>query len=369
MNPNAVVSTVIRFEPPLEHPPAQMLRGREALWVELKQGRRARLEPEDPRSVGFAQVLDGLSRQRRPVYLEIDPETSAITMLLIPYVTQVLSVQPIHEGLGVELARSHALHVLRRSEPEDFAELEEQMRGAMDAGTTVVVTEDEAHNIIDIRSLEPGPGGPSLPKAEIPPPNDSIRDLLHWILRWLRRWFQCASPTKAQQVFNAMNTRTCDLLTAVPCIPFLYPDDGGFARAHEMCRLMFEMGLEPGKVWIKGDLHVTTKDNPYGEVFWGWHVAPTLCVGGPGPFQTQDMVIDPSLFTTPVTKAEWKLRLGDPGATMIDSDASPYLHTLVWSSNGTDPDYVDTDIDLAYFRLKLLNRSVQWGFPPYANCP
>ena len=36
-------------------------------------------------------------------------------------------------------------------------------------------------------------------------------------------------------------------------------------------------------------------------MYWGWHVAPTLCVRGPGFFQHQDMVIDPSLFTTPVS--------------------------------------------------------------------
>jgi hypothetical protein len=37
-----------------------------------------RLDPANERSAGFAQVLDGLSKQSLPVYLEIDPATNAI---------------------------------------------------------------------------------------------------------------------------------------------------------------------------------------------------------------------------------------------------------------------------------------------------
>lgn len=130
-----------------------------------------------------------------------------------------------------------------------------------------------------------------------------------------------------------------------------------------MCRLMINMGLKPKKVWIQGGLQVSTKNNPNCSVWWGWHVGPTLCVRGPGFFQTRDMVIDPSLFTTPVTKAGWKGVQGDPNATLTDSDASNFL----WG--GTDPTYVQTNQVLANYRLQLKNRSIQHGPPPYANCP
>jgi hypothetical protein len=172
--------------------------------------------------------------------------------------------------------------------------------------------------------------------------------------------------TKAQKVFDAMNATSCDPLTVpVPCIPFLYPDDGCWARAHEMCRLMINMGLSPKKVWIKGDLYVSTKNNPNCHVSWGWHVAPTLCVRGPRMFQTQRMVIDPSLFTTPISKATWKGKQGDPNATLTDSDASIYY---LWG-NVTDPTYTETNKFLAIYRLQLKNRVIKYGPPPYANCP
>ena len=367
-NPNAIVSSIIRFERPLERTPAEMLRAERGLSIELEGGRRVRLDPDNPHSAGFIQILDGLSKQRLPVYLEIDPETSAITRLLIPLVTRIVGMRPIDEGvLGVELAFSHARHVLRHGQM-DFAVLEQQIQEALRSGKPVIVTEDDAHNIIDIRFFMPPPDGPDVPIPPFPPVEPPIEK---WPPRWLKDlldriwfwpwwpwwWFRCMSMTKAQQVFDAMNATSCNPLTVpAPCIPFLYPDDGCWARAHEMCRLMINMGLSPKKVWIDGNLYVNTKNNPNCHVWWGWHVAPTLCVRGPGIFQTQRMVIDPSLFTTPVSKATWKGVQGDPAAILTDSDASQY-----WPSGGTDPTYSDTNMRLAYYRLQLQNRAIQHG--------
>ena len=371
-SPNAVVSTVVRLEPPLDKPPEELLRAEGGLTVELEGERRVRLDPDDPRSAGFARLLDELSRQRLPVYLEVAPQTSMLTRVLIPHVTRVIGIHPIDEGvLGVELEGSHARHVLRRGAP-DYDELERLLRQALDSGDPIVLSENDAHEIIDVRAYIPGPEGPPLPlpKPGFPRP----RPWYLWWIWWLRRlwywpwwpwwWFRCLSGAKAQQIFDAMNATSCNPLTVPPpCIPFLYPDDGCWARAHEMCRLMIAAGRSPRKVWIQGSLHVSTKNNPNCGVWWGWHVAPTLCVRGPKFFQTQRMVIDPSLFTTPVSKATWKGVQGDPNATLTDTDASDYL----WGA--TDPNYVQTNLKLAFYRLQLLNRSIQQGPPPYANCP
>src|SRR5712691_2253951 len=113
-NPNAIVSAVIRLDPPLDRAPADMLRTDRGISVELDGGRRVRLDPANPRSAGFAQVLDGLSRQKLPAYLEVDPATSFITRVLIPHVTRVVDVRPGEEGLDVEIELSQARHVLRR---------------------------------------------------------------------------------------------------------------------------------------------------------------------------------------------------------------------------------------------------------------
>ena len=375
-NPNVVVSRVVRFDPPLDRAPAEMLRAARGVSVELEGGRRVRLDPANPRSVGLLQILEGLSKHRLPVYLELDPATSAITRLLIPHVGRVTDLRPIDDkALGVQLERSHGRHTLRHDQP-DFAEIEKQLGEAMQSGSPVILTEDDAHNIIDVRAYRPGPDGPvpPFPKPEPPPPR------IPWILRWIKKlfgwmwhwlwcrwwWFGWVSQTRAQQVFDVMNATSCDPLTVpAPCIPFLYPDDGCWARAHEMCRLMINMGLSPKKVWIQGALYVSTRNNPSCGVWWGWHVAPTLCVRGPRFFQTQRMVIDPSLFTTPVSKATWKGIQGDINATLTDTDAAIYY---LWGSV-TDPTYSATNYYLAFYRLQLQNRALQNGAPPYANCP
>ncbi|MFC1891260.1 protein-glutamine glutaminase family protein [Thermodesulfobacteriota bacterium] len=58
-------------------------------------------------------------------------------------------------------------------------------------------------------------------------------------------------------------------------------------NAHEMCRLMFEMGVKLKKVWIQtnGLVHAWTNNNPYCFVKWNSHVAPTLDVRCSGSFR------------------------------------------------------------------------------------
>lgn len=371
-NPNAIVSQGIRLEPPLDRPVAELLRAEAGLTVVLDGDRRVRLDPGNERSAGFAQLLDQLQKRNAPVYVEIDPESTAITRLLIPHVTRVLDVAPIDdETLGIVIDRSHARHVLRRGSA-DFEELESKLKSAKASRNPVILTEDEAHEVLDLRDFRPGPEGfpPPFPRPEpLPKP--------FWLIRWIRKlfcflccwwwwWCRCVSEAKAQQAFDAMNSTSCDPLSVPPpCIPFLYPDDGCWGRAHEMCRLMLGMGLKPRKVWIQGSLQVATKNNPNCAVYWGWHVAPTLCVRGPGLFQRQDKVIDPALFTTPVTKSTWKGVQGDPNATLTDSAASIFY---LWG-NVTDPTYTQTNQVLATYRGYLQARSIQLGPPPYAYCP
>src|SRR5437016_6429112 len=129
-NPNAIVSRIARIE-------------RDE--IVLERDRRVRLDREDPRTRGLGPILEGLSRQRMPAYLEIDPVTSIITRLLIPLITRVVNIRPGEDGLDVELEMSHARHVLRRGAP-DFAEFGRQLRDSMRSGAVIIVTEDDAHN-------------------------------------------------------------------------------------------------------------------------------------------------------------------------------------------------------------------------------
>jgi hypothetical protein len=132
-----------------------------------------------------------------------------------------------------------------------------------------------------------------------------------------------------------------------------------------MCRLMILDGAKPRKIWIDGTLCADTRNSPYCEVHWAWHVAPTLCVRKWFFFWKQEQVIDPSLFTTPVSKATWKSVQHDPAATLKSTAHTYYVY---W--HPSDPTYTQTDIDLAHFRATLQARSLgPDGPPPYAQCP
>ncbi len=83
-------------------------------------------------------------------------------------------------------------------------------------------------------------------------------------------------------------------------IPFKYPEDGCYARAQEMSRIIeIEENITTGKVFIEGNLRVETKNSPSGSVSWWYHVAPVLLVSG------EPYVIDPSIFEKPVPVKDW----------------------------------------------------------------
>jgi hypothetical protein len=138
-----------------------------------------------------------------------------------------------------------------------------------------------------------------------------------------------------------------------------------------MCRLIVAMGLLPGKVWIDAvgtQLKANTKNHPQCFVEWNWHVAPTLCVRRWWlflfPFAEQK-VIDPSLFTTPVSKSTWKGAQNNPNATLTDTDWTFFRQ---WGE--TDPTFTKTDGVLGTYRLALQTRALSSaGAPPYAYCP
>ena len=125
--------------------------------VELDDGRRVRLDPEDPRSDGYARVLEGVSQLRLPIYLDVDA-SDTIRDIRIPLVVRVIGIEPAGESLEVRLEPSHAGHFLRPG--GDSEQLEARLREALQSGDPMIVTETDAHAIVDVRPVPPGYEGP-----------------------------------------------------------------------------------------------------------------------------------------------------------------------------------------------------------------
>ena len=185
------------------------------------------------------------------------------------------------------------------------------------------------------------------------------------------------TPARAQQLFALCNSQLCCPGSApAPCIPFLYPDDGCWARAHEMCRLMIADGAQPAKIWICGSLHVISANSPQlpwraaCHVDWGWHVAPTLQVSTSNGVET--WAVDPSLFAQAVPQATWVGVQGEPNPTLVTTGDDVYRfwpRPCLGNTTTTDPAYTQTAADLQYYRNQLKLRSAgPDGPPPYFAC-
>jgi hypothetical protein len=153
------------------------------------------------------------------------------------------------------------------------------------------------------------------------------------------------SAAEAGQVFHD--------LAAQPQIPFNWPRDGCYARAHEMGRIMAEKGIESRKVWNYGHLHVD--GTSMGTVTWGYHVAPIVSVKGSDGV-TRDMVMDPSMFDHPVPVAEWTGAQHDPSSTTETSPRDVFYRDQGVPENDPrcvkDDDYSRTQHALEQFRMK-----------------
>jgi hypothetical protein len=334
---------------------------REAITI---AGGTARFDPADNRAERYIALLEDLRRRKMPVYIETDPASGFVTRVHLPKLVRVESIRESPSGeTSITFARSHARHVVKRD-----AEGETLLRTLREAGKDrwLAVTVNDRQEIIDVRPYDPPF---DLPRLE-PPPRAAWWRWCWWPWNWFRGWC-CVTQRRAQWLFDLCAATTCDPLTVPPpCIPFLYPDDGCWGRAHEMRRLMLNAGTTSDKVWIDGSLHTPTRNNPNCFVNWGWHVAPTICVRRwwwwPFAFSIR-MVIDPSLFTSPVTEATWKSVQGDPGATLTETPGWVFSR---WNGYQPDPGYVETNQVLADYRTQLQLRSLgPDGPPPYASCP
>lgn len=368
--PNIIIGPVVRISPSVIKRGVEMLRDAppEGFSIEFGGKQVARLPLDERAAAGILEILEELRKMGAPVYVEYHTETKAITKLLIPLITKVADISEVKaDEIHVDLEMSSARHVLKRTSP-DFNEILNTLRTVMESKALVIVTETDEHDIIDIRLCPPECKPPALPTKPWPPPTPPKRKVFLW---WPFGCNNSISPETALAMFNMVSAKTCDpLAVPAPCIPFLYPDDGCWARAHEMYRLMLLESVISKKVWIYGNLHVNTKNNPSCGVSWGWHVAPTVCVKGSGWLGwlfRSEKVIDPSLFGTPVTKAIWKSVQGDSDAQLVGTDGTVY-HRSYSGVTQTDSTYANTNYYLAYYRLALKNRSLVFGAPPYANC-
>lgn len=126
------------------------------------------------------------------------------------------------------------------------------------------------------------------------------------------------SSTEMESIFQSMqqasfvNTRGENA-----SLPYHYPPDGCYARAHFLSDLLTSMGYKNDKVFLISAVQGLKAQTAYGEdladygekpaVSWWYHVAPIVYAhdGSDTPY-----VLDPSLADAPLTIPEWNAKMG-----------------------------------------------------------
>lgn len=127
-------------------------------------------------------------------------------------------------------------------------------------------------------------------------------------------------------------------------IPFRYPNDGCYARAHAMTRMLERRGITAGKAFIEGELRVETPNDPSGFVEWGYHVAPTILIERDGV--VHQYIMDPSMFTEPVPIERWEHeQVKHPGAFVSRLYNTPqYQYVPLYPGEPVRTSYASEDI-------------------------
>ena len=151
---------------------------------------------------------------------------------------------------------------------------------------------------------------------------------------------QTISLNRATELFNKA--------LSMEDIPWSFTQDGCFARAHLMARRFEAEGVRVDKAWLKGELYIPDSD-PLIE--WKFHVAPMVYVED-GNGKVTRMIIDPSIFSKPVTVEEWDKKISKKTLRGSVLTAFPFpenaalLERASLSFSNSDPFLPKKDIDM-----------------------
>jgi Glutaminase len=370
-----IVDFIAEIRPPVEPPYDKALDANpNGFLCKFRHGDSAWLRP-GPKTQAKLRLLESRRQQRLPVFVNVSVD-EAITEVRIPVIGKPTDVSARKDGVvRVVLFDSDAVLSLNRETPEFEAALGALLKGQAE-NRWLIVTATAHQEIINVTAISPE----DIPGLRLPKPPNPIEMLFGWLgslLFRLRHWWRhnsgfwrvvttwaprTPSIEEVWDMFALVAGNTCDCAGNPPgCIPFLYPNDGCKARAHEMSRLIAAAGFVPYKLWFApsgDDMLVTTANSPACVVQWTYHVAVCLDVYvSPSTWITY--VIDPALFDGPVTQNTWFQRMNDLSGTVTPRS------WIYYSPSATDYDFSTTNGVLTTMRTHLIDVCTASGPPPY----
>jgi len=150
-------------------------------------------------------------------------------------------------------------------------------------------------------------------------------------------------------------------------VPWAYKADGCYARAHKMRQHLLAKGWESGKLFLHGQL---AADAGTCCAYWGYHVAPLVRVRNGANIEL--MVLDPSLFSAPVSQGTWEAKCKSTTCSSTVWGSSSLYHGSVYYVNATgtygtyDHTYSKTNCTIAEYTGRT---GCNPGAYPQPTCP
>lgn len=320
--------------------------------VHFSNGRKATLS-SSALGAAFGEILQSRAGSGLPMFVEISEESGEILDLWVPLDGRVQEILDTDEGdLKFALEFRDPILTLRRDHPNHEA-LAELIRTAASDEKAVLEVAADAGDVVDVRLSD---------RPFSPPPAMKIEEKE----AFERAFVEPVTLARAKELYAAAAATSC--VAATPsgsCIPFLWPDFGCQARAHEMCRIT---GIRE-KTWLRPNISqmliAKTRNNPNCKVEWIFHVAPLVRIVENEV--RREYVIDPSMFPDVVRVETWR-------AAQNSASAHFSLPAAIYNfyKNGEafgDENYLSTREALQDCRDALRKRAAaKPGTPPF-NCP
>ncbi|MCW3084848.1 MAG: hypothetical protein JWP12_2214 [Bacteroidetes bacterium] len=323
--------------------------------LNFENGDKALLDPVDPQAASWVKMIGYLQKNNRPVYVET--EAGTITNVSAPEVAGIWEIWDVDEkNIYVSFYTSTALHYLRRDRP-GFQKMLDALQSAVDKKIPLLVTSTyNDFEIIDVRDLPADLANDELLQSLRSPETAGIIEP--------EEDEKVVSLERAKELFDRMKWKSCiPDASGDPCIPFMYPSNGCWIRAHLMCYFLREEKETPKKIWSSGQYLRTRSTNVPGCIVkWTWHVAATLMVEDESG-EIIKMVFDPSMCGEPVPVQKWLDLQTDPEITYRVTEWDWYKF---WGGSATKE---EANIAMDEFRDILENMWAKNGFPPYECTP
>lgn len=162
---------------------------------------------------------------------------------------------------------------------------------------------------------------------------------------------------KLNELITKIKNEACSFTKAYPCIPFNYPVDGCYARAHKMRQILAQNGYDCQKIFIYGDLNARydaiTPERGGCCVAWSYHTSVLVKFKDDNQQVTQ-RIIDLSFSEKALLVETWKgLSLNDScGKSSLNDTQIVDGNVYYRSPKGTlfyDDTYQHTDCVLQIF--------------------